>query len=510
MSVFFSIICPEKNMSGRYILAIDQGTTGSRAFVFDSKGQAVASAYQEFKQYYPQPGWVEHDADEIWASCAKVIREALKKSRVHPSQIKAIGITNQRETTVIWDRHSGKPVAKAIVWQCRRTTAICHKLKALSYSEIFHRKTGLVLDPYFSGTKVRWLLDNVKGLRAKAQKGDMCFGTIDSWLIWKLTAGAAHATDMTNASRTLMFNIRTKQWDKELLKILKVPPQILPQVQNSGSIFGKTSADHATGLPSGIPITAVLGDQQAALYGQGCFSAGSMKNTYGTGCFLVLNTGAKFISSKKGLLTTLASDASGKPVYALEGAVFIAGAVVQWLRDELKVIKSSSETKKVIKDLKDTNGVYFVPAFTGLGAPYWDSEARGIICGLTRGANVKHIVRAAVESMAYQTKDVIDAMSREIRKPIRELNVDGGACRNDFLMQLQANLLDAKVVRPRMIDTTVTGAAHLAGVIAGLWTVKNLDRFRKADKTFSPKMSKAQRDHLYQGWVNAVKRTRSM
>lgn len=495
-------------MSGRYILAIDQGTTGSRAFIFDSHGKAVSSAYQEFKQYYPQPGWVEHDADEIWASCVKVIREAIRRARINPKQISAIGITNQRETTVIWDRKSGKPVAKAIVWQCRRTTVLCHKLKALSYSEIFHRKTGLVLDPYFSGTKVRWLLDNVKGLRAKAQKGQVCFGTIDSWLIWKLTGGAAHVTDMTNASRTLMFNIRTKQWDSELLKILKIPAGILPKVQMSGLLFGETAA--VAGLPSGIPITAVLGDQQAALYGQGCFRPGELKNTYGTGCFLMVNTGHKFVASRTGLLTTLAADALGRPVYALEGAVFIAGAVIQWLRDELKVIKSSSETEKVIKDLKDTNGVYFVPAFTGLGAPYWDSEARGIICGLTRGANVKHIVRAAVESMAYQTKDVIDAMSREIRKPIRELNVDGGACRNDFLMQFQSDLLNAKVVRPRMIDTTVTGAAHLAGVTIGLWTVKDLDRFRQRDKVFSPKMPKEQREKLYRGWAQAVKKTRSM
>jgi len=496
-------------MPGRCILAIDQGTTGSRAFVFDSSGKVISSAYQEFRQYYPKPGWVAHDADEIWASCVKVIRDALRKSRIRPEQISAIGITNQRETTVMWDRKSGKPAAKAIVWQCRRTAAICHKLKALSYSEVFRRKTGLVLDPYFSGTKVRWLLDNVKGLRAKAQKGEVCFGTIDSWLIWKLTGGSSHATDMTNASRTLMFNIRTKQWDKELLKILKVPSAILPKVQNSGSVFGKTFADHATGLPSGIPISAVLGDQQAALYGQGCFSAGSMKNTYGTGCFLVLNTDKKFVASKKGLLTTLAADASGKPVYALEGAVFIAGAVIQWLRDELKVIKSSSETEVLIKDLKDTNGVYFVPAFTGLGAPYWDSEARGIICGLTRGANVKHIVRAAVESMAYQTKDVVDVMSQEIQKPIRELNVDGGACRNDFLMQFQAGLLNVRVVRPRMIDTTVTGAAHLAGVTAGLWTPNDLNRFRKRDRVFSPKMSEEQRDNLYQGWTEAVKRART-
>ncbi len=494
-------------MKTQYILALDQGTTGSRAFLFDAKGRVVSSAYQEFKQYYPRPGWVEHDADEIWLSCVKVIREAVQKSRINPQHIKAIGITNQRETTVIWDRTSGKPVAKAIVWQCRRTTAICHKLKALSHSEIFRKKTGLVLDPYFSGTKVRWLLDNVKGLRAKAQKGEVCFGTIDSWLIWKLTGGQSHVTDATNASRTLMFNIRTLEWDAELLKILKVPSGILPIVQNSGSMFGKTVS--VAGLPAGIPITAVLGDQQAALYGQGCFRSGELKNTYGTGCFLMLNTGDKFVASRNGLLTTLASDALGRPVYALEGAVFIAGAVIQWLRDELKVIKSSSETEAFIKDVSDNGGVYFVPAFTGLGAPYWDSEARGVIYGLTRGANAKHIVRAAVESMAYQTKDVVDVMRKDLRIPICELKVDGGACRNNMLMQFQADMLNAKVIRPANIDTTVEGVAHLAGVTAGLWTPKDLDRFRKADKTFAPKMKKAQRDHLYQGWTQAVKRARS-
>ncbi len=488
----------------KYILSIDQGTTGSRAFIFNDKGQVVSSAYKEFKQYYPKPGWVEHDADEIWASVDGVVRAAVKKARIPAGAIAAIGITNQRETTVVWDRRTGKPLHRAIVWQCRRTAEMCTKLKR--HETLFRRVTGLVVDAYFSGTKIQWLLDNVKGLRAKSQKGDVAMGTIDSWLIWKLTKGQAHVTDMTNASRTLIFDIRLKRWSKPLLKLLRIPEGILPKVLPSSATFGRT-AQGVAGLPSGIPITAVMGDQQAALYGQGCFAAGTSKNTYGTGCFMLLNTGSKCVYSKKGLLTTLACDAQGKAVYALEGSVFIAGAVVQWLRDELKVIKDSASTENIIKGLEGTNGVYFVPAFVGLGAPYWDQDARGIITGLTRGANVKHIVRAAVEAMAYQTKDVFDLMQKESGLKIKSLSVDGGACRNDFLMQFQADMLSAPVIRPRMVDSTVAGAAYLAGVSIGLWNRRQLATMKVIDRAFKPKLTKTKISELYTGWQKAIRQS---
>lgn len=490
-------------MKKQYILAIDQGTTGSRAFLFDHKGQIVTTDYKEFKQYFPKPGWVEHDADEIWKSCTDVIGGVLRKSRISTKQIAAIGITNQRETTVVWDRKTSKPLARAIVWQCRRTTHICEKLS--KHSSTFRKKTGLVLDPYFSGTKIKWLLDHVKGLKGKVQKGNVCFGTIDSWLIWKLTGGKAHVTDMTNASRTLLFNIRTFKWDDDLLKILGIPKSILPCVQNSGSIFGHTS-NAKFGLPSGIPIASVLGDQQAALYGQGCYNVGTVKNTYGTGCFIVLNTGKKLIFSKKGLLSTVASDVSGKPIYAMEGSIFIAGAVVQWLRDQLGVVKSFSDTEKMIKGLGDTAGVYFVPAFTGLGAPYWNAHARGVISGLTRGAHAGHITRAALESIAYQTKDVFDIMKKELKKNICSLKVDGGACQNNFLMQFQADLLGCDILRPKIIDSTALGAAQLAGVTIGLWTKKDLLRLNKVQRIFKPKMNNNKRKALYDGWTQAIRR----
>ncbi|MGE0267768.1 MAG: glycerol kinase GlpK [Candidatus Omnitrophota bacterium] len=494
-------------MPRKYILSIDQGTTGSRAFIIDQSGKVVGSAYQEFRQYFPRPGWVEHDASEIWDSVCRVIKLAVKKSKINRSQVAAIGITNQRETTVLWDRKTSKPAARAIVWQCRRTSDICTQLK--KYEPMFRKKTGLVLDAYFSGTKVKWLLDHVKGLRGKAKKGGVCFGTIDSWLIWKLTGGQSHMTDMTNASRTLIFNIKNFKWDGELLRILNIPPSVLPQVQDSGSIFGYTD-NLQTGLPKGIPITAVMGDQQAALYGQGCYEVGSVKNTYGTGCFMVLNTGKKMIHSKGGLLTTLASDLKGKPVYALEGSVFIAGAVIQWLRDQLKIIRKAADVEPFIKGLKNTNGVYFVPAFVGLGAPYWDSQAKGIICGLTRGANDKHIIRAAVESMAYQTKDVFDLMKKELGRFPRELKVDGGACKNNFLMQFQADMLNCKIVRPKNVDSTVLGAAHLAGIVAGVWKgKKDLDHMHAKDKIFLPKMKEKTRTALYHGWRQSVKQARS-
>ena len=484
-----------------YILAIDQGTTGSRAFIFDRRGRIVGQAYKEFKQYFPKPGWVEHDADEIWNSCVTVIKQATANAKIDGKRISAVGITNQRETTVLWDRKTSQPAARAIVWQCRRTTDTCHILKNKKLEPIFKQKTGLVLDPYFSGTKIKWLLDHVPGLRRRAETGQICFGTMDSWLIWNLTAGQSHATDMTNASRTLIFNIRNFQWDGDLLKIFNIPAALLPKVQDSGTIFGHT-AKHKAGLPDGIPIAAVLGDQQAALYGQQCYSPGTVKNTYGTGCFMVLNTGKKLVHSKKGLLTTIAADEKGRPVYALEGSVFIAGAVVQWLRDELKVLPRSSDAEKSIRGVADTQGVYFVPAFTGLGAPYWDANARGLITGLTRGANVKHIIRAALESMAYQTKDVFDLMQKECGFKIRELKVDGGACRNNFLMQFQADILNCKIVRPKIIESTVQGVASLAGVTMGLWS--DLKRLYKINRSFTPHIQTNERERLYKGWLKAV------
>lgn len=488
----------------KYILAIDQGTTGSRAFIFDNQGRVIAKSYKEFKQYFPRAGWVEHDAAEIWSSCESVIKGALKKAKLRASHIGAIGITNQRETTVVWHRKTGKPLARAIVWQCRRTSEFCNTLKKRGHEKQFKNKTGLVLDPYFSGTKMRWFLDNVKGLREKAKRGDVCFGTIDSWLIYKLTAGREHTTDMTNASRTLLFNIKTKKWDAALCRILGVPENTLPRVQASGSVFGQATLGRDK---TPIPITGVLGDQQAALFGQGCFKAGTMKNTYGTGCFVVLNTGKKFVASKYGLLTTLASDENGKPVYALEGSIFIAGAVVQWLRDELKVFKDSAKSEDFIKGVKDTNGVYFVPAFAGLGAPHWDSNARGIISGLTRGANMQHIVRAALESIAYQTKDVVEVMQKELKSKITTLKVDGGACQNNFLMQFQADVLGAKVVRPVNVDTTALGAALLAGKVAGL--LKGVVNINGIEKTFISKMALKDRQRLLKEWNEAVVKARA-
>lgn len=493
----------------KYILSVDQGTTGSRAFIFDERAQVVASAYQEFRQYYPQPGWVEHDADEIWHSCVAVIRRACRQAKISTKSIKAIGITNQRETTLLWDRITSKPVGRAIVWQCRRTADLCASGAYQKYVPLLRRKTGLVLDAYFSATKIKWILDHNQGLRQKAKQGEICFGTIDSWLIWKLTGGQAHMTDMTNASRTLIFNIRQKKWDQELLKIFTIPENILPNVQKSGSVFGY--ANHKETQLWDIPITAVMGDQQAALYGQGCYAGGMSKNTYGTGCFLVLNTAQRCVLSTKGLLTTLACDVYGNPVYALEGAVFIAGALVQWLRDELKVIKKSSDTQAIASTVKDTNGVYIVPAFSGLGAPYWDSQARGLITGLTRGASAGHVIRAALEAIAYQVKDVFDVMEKEFGQKIVSLNVDGGACQNDFLMQFQTDMLNCRITRPAMIDTTARGAALLAGVTAGLWQVKkDLARLQKGQKIFIPQMPEVQRKNLYAGWQKALRQARTL
>ena len=487
----------------KYILSIDQGTTGSRAFIFDAQGRVVASAYQELKQYYPRPGWVEHDAQEIWSSVCAVIRRAIASCGIDPKRIGAIGITNQRETTVLWDRKTAKPFYHAIVWQCRRTADICARLK--KHEGLFRRTTGLVIDAYFSGTKIQWILDHVKGLRQKAVRGQVAFGTIDSWLIYRLSGGKAHVTDMTNASRTLLFDIKAKAWSKPLLKLLNIPENILPQALPSASVFGHTLG--VSGLPDGIAITAVMGDQQAALYGQGCFQPGSIKNTYGTGCFMLLNTGKQCVYSKKGLLTTLACDAKGQPVFALEGSVFIAGAVIQWLRDELKMVKDSASTEKMISGIKDNHGVYLVPAFVGLGAPYWNPQARGIITGLTRGTHVGHIVRAALESMAFQTKEIFELMSQESGLKINFLTVDGGACRNNFLMQFQADMLHVPIFRPSMVDSTVAGAAFLAGVSAGFWKSQDLLRIRKIERKFKPSMTRAESNIRFDGWAHAIRQT---
>ncbi len=489
-----------------YILTIDQGTTGTTVLLINQNGQVHSRGYHEITQYYPQPGWVEHDAEEIWAVTLHCIHDALSAGNVSPSQIVSIGITNQRETTVFWDRKSGKPIHRAIVWQCRRTASLCEKLKKQGLEKMIRKKTGLVIDAYFSGTKIKWLLDNLSGIRKKAQRGDLAFGTIDSWLLWNLTGGKVHATDYTNASRTLIFNIHTLQWDKDLLRILKVPSALLPEVKSSSGFYGHTVA--VGGLPSGIPITGVAGDQQAALFGQTCFQPGSVKNTYGTGCFLLFNTGRKNILSKHGLLTTLACGPKGEPVYALEGSVFVAGAAIQWLRDGLKIISSARETESLAQSVKDTKGIYLVPAFVGLGAPYWNMGVRGIITGLTRGVTRAHLVRAALESIAYQTKDLLDAVSADAGLKLKSLKVDGGATQNNFLMQFQSDILGIPVDRPKNIETTATGAAFLAGLGSGFWSSSNqLIQCREQDRLFTPQMPAKHRKLLYSGWNQAVRKT---
>lgn len=498
----------------KYILAIDQGTTGSRAFVVNDKGFFVSSAYKEFRQYYPKPGWVEHDAEEIWESVVFVIGKVLRLARVNKGSVVGIGITNQRETSVLWHRKNGKPIHRAIVWQCRRTAPFCDGLKKKGVEKKIRQKTGLVLDPYFSASKVKWILDQKSGLRAKAKSGAVCFGTIDSWLIFKLTGGEAHVTDMTNASRTMLLNIVSKKWDEELLEMFRVPKKVLPVVKNSGDEFGFVAEKFQNVLPAGIPILSVMGDQQAALYGQGCHEAGSMKNTYGTGAFMVMNTGKARKVSSKGLLTTLASDVHGNPVYALEGAIFIAGALMQWLRDGLGVLKKASDSEAIARSVKDTAGVYFVPAFVGLGAPYWNAEARGLITGLTRGATKAHVIRAALESIAYQTRDVYELMMEKKGSqlfkmgsdPFFSLNVDGGASANDFLMQFQADILGAPVFRPQEVETTVRGVALLAGLKAGIWSVKDIKAMQSKGRVFKPKMNRTDRNNLYTAWNEAVNR----
>lgn len=486
------------------ILAIDQGTTGSRAVLYDSRGHVQGSSYREFRQYYPRPGWVEHDPCEILDSVSRVVREALARARSSPQKILGIGITNQRETTLLWEKKSGRPVGRAIVWQDRRTADLCEALKRRGHEALFRRKTGLLLDPYFSGTKIQWMLEESAALKNRAARGDVLFGTIDSWLLWKLTGGRVHATDATNASRTLLLNLQKVDWEREILRILRIPKAILPEVHPSLYPFGKTSRWGP--LPSGIPIWALAGDQQAALFGQGCYRTGEMKNTYGTGCFLMMNQGKIRRLPEKGLLETLACDIEGKPVYALEGAVFIAGAAIQWLRDGLGFIRKASETEKIAREIKETGGVVVVPAFTGLGAPYWDPNARGAIFGITRGTRREHLVRATLESIAYQSADVFEGMAKVLGRRPPFVRVDGGAARNDFLMQLQADLLGVPVLRSDRTESTAWGAAKLAGVGCGLWkSAAGVDRLRRYRK-FHPRMTSKERNEKLSGWRRAVRR----
>lgn len=488
----------------KYILALDQGTTSSRAILFSKEGQIIAISQQEFTQIFPQPGWVEHDATEIWDTQLSVARAVLRKADVAATQIAAIGITNQRETTLIWDRTTGEPIHNAIVWQDRRTAAFCDELKANGHEQYIRENTGLVVDAYFSGTKVRWLLNQVEGARERAQKGELCFGTIDSWLVYKLTGGQVHATDYTNASRTLMYNIQQLNWDDHMLDILDVPRSVLPDVKPSSGHFGNTD-ERLFG--TSIPITGIAGDQQAALFGQICHEPGMAKNTYGTGCFMLMNTGEKLVHSKNGLLTTIAWGLDGKVHYALEGSVFIAGAAIQWLRDGLRLIDDAPDSEYYAMKNSSSDGVYVVPAFAGLGAPYWDMYARGAIFGLTRGTDKSHLIRATLESLAYQTKDVLDAMENDAGQALTTLKVDGGASANNLLMQFQSDMLDVPVERPSIIETTALGAAYLAGIAVGYWELSDLSNKWQLEARFEPKMTEEVRNKLYKGWQKAVKRT---
>lgn len=490
-------------MEKKYILAIDQGTTSTRAMLFDGQTNVVGMAQREFKQHFPKPGWVEHDANEIWISALAVLAEVLTTTRVDPKEVAAIGITNQRETTVIWDKHTGLPIYHALVWQSRQTADICDDLKAAGHSELVRSKTGLVIDAYFSGTKVKWILDQVPGAREKAKNGDLLFGTIDTWLVWKLTGGEAHVTDYSNASRTMMYNIYELKWDDELLEILDVPKAILPQVCPSSHIYGHTAPYHFFGQE--VPISGIAGDQQAALFGQACFTPGMAKNTYGTGCFMLMNTGEKAIASKNGLLTTIAWGLNGKVNYALEGSIFVAGSAIQWLRDGLRIIDSAPESELFAEKVDSTDGVYVVPAFVGLGAPYWDDKARGAIFGLTRGTTKEHFIRATLESLDYQTRDVLEAMEKDSGIELAALKVDGGAVKNNFLMQFQSDILGVPVERPVVNETTALGAAYLAGLAVGFWTDTNeVNQNWKLDRRFEPMMDQKTREDLYDGWKRAV------
>ncbi|WP_214707253.1 MULTISPECIES: glycerol kinase GlpK [unclassified Exiguobacterium] len=490
----------------RYILALDQGTTSSRAIIFDHDGKIVTTAQREFKQYFPKPGWVEHNANEIWGSVLAVMAEAFGSADIDPKEIAAIGITNQRETAVVWEKSTGRPVYNAVVWQSRQTAGICDELKEAGHADLFRDKTGLLIDAYFSGTKVKWILDNVEGAREKAEAGDLLFGTIDTWLIWKLSGGHAHVTDYSNASRTLMYNIYEQKWDDELLEILTVPKSMLPEVKPSSEVYANTIPYHFFGFE--VPIAGAAGDQQAALFGQACFESGEGKNTYGTGCFMLMNTGEEAVKSDHGLLTTIAWGYNGKVEYALEGSIFVAGSAIQWLRDGLRMLKSAKDTEQYANRVETTDGVYVVPAFVGLGAPYWNSDVRGAIFGLTRGTEKEHFVRATLESLAYQTRDVLTAMEQDSGIELKTLRVDGGAVNNNFLMQFQADILDVPVERPEVSETTALGAAYLAGLAVGFWKDQaEIKQQWKLDHQFEPKMDEAHRENLYKGWQHAVEAT---
>jgi len=493
-------------MEKKYIMALDRGTTSSRCIIFDKDGNIIKVAQKEFEQIYPKPGWVEHDAMEIWGSQSGVMREAVDTAGINPEEIAAIGITNQRETTVVWDKKTGKPIYNAIVWQCRRTSEICDELKEKGLTECIREKTGLIIDAYFSATKVKWILDNVEGARERVKKGELLFGTIDTWLIWKLTGGRVHVTDYSNASRTMMYNINTLEWDKDILKELDIPEIMLPEVKESSCVYGYTDSGLFADIK--IPIAGCAGDQQSALFGQNCFEEGTAKNTYGTGCFLLMNTGEKPVKSENGLLTTISWGVDGKVEYALEGSIFMGGASIQWLRDELRMIKSAADSEKYAMRVENTNGVYVVPAFTGLGAPYWDMYARGTIVGLTRGAKKEHLIRATLESIAYQTKDVLEAMQNDSGIELKSLKVDGGASNNNFLMQFQSDILNVKIDRPKIVETTALGAAYLAGLAVGFFKSKeDIKKRWVCDREFEPKMSEEVREKSYKDWKRAVERS---
>ncbi len=488
---------------GKYVMALDAGTTSNRCILFNEKGEMCSIAQKEFTQFFPKPGWVGHDAEEIWSTQLEVAKEAMANIGAGPNDIAAIGITNQRETTIVWDKETGKPVSQAIVWQCRRTAEYADSLKEKGLTEKFRQRTGLVIDAYFSATKVRWILENVEGAREKAEKGQLLFGTVETWLIWKLTKGAVHVTDYSNASRTMMFNINTLEWDDEILEELEIPKSMLPKVKPSSYIYGRTSPEFF-GAP--VPIAGAAGDQQAALFGQTCFKPGEAKNTYGTGCFLLMNTGEKPVFSKNGLVTTIAWGLDGKVEYALEGSIFVAGAAIQWLRDEMKFIDSAADSEYMAKKVDDTNGCYVVPAFTGLGAPHWDQYARGTIVGITRGVNKYHIIRATLESLAYQVNDVLQAMKADSGISLGTLKVDGGACANNLLLQMQADISNAPVNRPVCVETTAMGAAYLAGLAVGYWkNKKDVITNSGIDRIFEPEISSEERGEKIRGWNKAVK-----
>lgn len=491
-------------MTEKFMMALDQGTTSSRAILFDKNGTVFHTAQQEFPQYFPESGWVEHNPEQIWSSVLSCIAAVLSEKNILASQIAGIGITNQRETTVVWDKHTGQPIYNAIVWQSRQTADICEDLKARGLNDTFRDKTGLLIDAYFSGTKVKWILDNVEGAREKAENGDLLFGTIDTWIIWKLTNGKVHVTDYSNASRTLMFNIYDLKWDEELLEILTVPASMLPEVRSSSEVYGHTDADNLFGQE--IPIAGIAGDQQAALFGQACFEQGMVKNTYGTGCFMLMNTGEKAVKSDHGLLTTIAWGLDGKVTYALEGSIFVAGSAIQWLRDGLRMFRKAEESEAYAARVTSSEGVYVVPAFVGLGTPYWDSDVRGAVFGLTRGTEKEHFVRATLESLAYQTRDVLGAMEADSGIPLSTLRVDGGAVKNNFLMQFQSDLLNVPVDRPVVNETTALGAAYLAGLAVGYWeTLGDISNYWNLDRKFEPEMGEEERAALYTGWGKAVK-----